>query len=546
MKPVLALISLLGCSVLGCSGADLEAEGAGSRRRWASADESVAELMSALQHRLEDEGFSVGAIALDGFLTANGERTHRLDIPAEACLTIVALTSRGIRDLDAGLFDPSGEALAEDVEPDAHPTIQVCAGDAPRRVYYHLHAYDGAGSFLVGSFLGPRDRFEAAARVIGGRPGVARSEGGTDDRDPRIRELLAGARRRGFELEGEPLRVPLAAGQRVRVPVSGEGGRCYTVAAFGINPGLSLDLRMLDELDAEIGRDVTESESATLQFCADGEVRGAAEVFAAEGAGAAEVVILTARSAEVGGSSGLWLGERPPYASRHSIDELDAALGRQELSGWSARRAIAEGDLVRGEAIRFALRAEARTCTRFAVAGGPGVASLGVRVADRASRLLWAQSSEDEAYAVATMCPDDATDYEVEVVSRGGQGAFRAFAVVRPAREVFAIEPPSLRGALLDEIDRGRRIGFTAELGDAVVRERGSESLELGGRERCERIVVRSASSAGATLRTARGVAARRAGSRMEFTSCEPGTLDLTFGDKTLVLRLAAARPESD
>jgi hypothetical protein len=534
----LLFLSALGF-VTGCGGAEVETHGSGGRAHWSSGDESVVELMSALSHRLEEDGFSVGPITLDGFLTAGGERTHRLEIPAEACLTIVALTSRGIRDLDAGLYAPSGEALAEDVEPDAHPTIQICAAEEPRRVYYHLHAYDGAGSFLVASFAGPRERFEVAARIIGGRPGVAQGDGSANERDPRLRELLSGARRRGFELDSEPVRVQLAEGQSVRVPVAGEGGRCYTVAAFAANEGLSLDLRMLDELDVELGRDVSESPTAQLQFCSDGEVRGAAELTAARGAGLAEVVILTARAAEVGGSSGLWLGERPPYAHRATLEAIEGQLSRAELTGWSARRLVAQGSLARGQAVRLSLRAEGGTCTRLAVLGGPGMAAVSARVAERGAG-QWTQADSD-GYALATVCPDVATEYDVDLVSRAGQGSYRALAFVRSAREVFAIEPPPLRGALLDELDRGRRVGFVAELADAVVREPGSTSVELG-RERCERIIVRSSASAGATLRNARGIAGRRAGPRIEVTSCEPGTLDLTFGDKALVLRLAAER----
>ena len=132
------------------------------------------------------------------------------------------LPSAGMVDLDAGIYLPDGTALAEDDNADAHPALTLCTGVAALTVYYTLHAYRGAGAFVVSSFLRPSRADDVPA-------GPA-----ADDRPRLAHALRSSLTKRGFEDEQPPLTLDIPAREELRVAVSLEAGRCYTFAAQAV------------------------------------------------------------------------------------------------------------------------------------------------------------------------------------------------------------------------------------------------------------------------------------------------------------------------
>jgi hypothetical protein len=111
--------------------------------------------------------------------------------------------------------------------------------------------------------------------------------------------------------------VELVAGQSLRAPISVEGGICYT-ALFEPIPGVDVRLRVLDETNTERAHASSSEGELAVQFCADEEDDWQLEISVAGGRGTMRWALYAGESGEVGGSTGLWLGERvatrPPRA----------------------------------------------------------------------------------------------------------------------------------------------------------------------------------------------------------------------------------------
>ena len=141
---------------------------------WRSSEDELAVQMRAIAQQLGAAGLEADRQEFRGFLTTGARTTHKFNLPARGCATLIAIASRGVHDMDAALYSPEGDVLAVDTQPDAHPTMQVCNGDEARTIYYALQVYEGAGSFVIGMFMGEQATLERAAKVLGARPTIAR------------------------------------------------------------------------------------------------------------------------------------------------------------------------------------------------------------------------------------------------------------------------------------------------------------------------------------------------------------------------------------
>jgi len=315
-------------------------------------DDALGARMARLATALAPRGFEA-RIRGRGFLAERDARTRRLTLPAGECFAIVAVTSPTVRDLDLAVYDPDGGFVAEDVQPDAHPAVQLCSGETPREVVLHLAAYAGAGPFLYVAFAAPREALPAVAEVLGGRPGVERPG------DPRRAELESTLQRRGFVLErARDLRVD--AEQVVRAAFPLRRGRCYTAVALPhLEGGVSLTLRSGDG-----GAHAADQGAATvaLQYCAERDDPDAyAEVVAGE-RGTVDVLRWVAEATRIGGRASLWLERRVP-------PEIDGAEGwalewDERLSLRPAAVALRELDVPEGRCARVEVGADVPVALR--------------------------------------------------------------------------------------------------------------------------------------------------------------------------------------
>ncbi|MDH5674981.1 MAG: hypothetical protein OEZ06_22825 [Myxococcales bacterium] len=465
-RPVLALVLLLAAALTGCMPTAPVRDGRNSGRvdpiDWRAAKDELSMTMRKISEQLEAVGLEPARAEVRGFLVAGSRKTHRIRVPSHRCATLVAIASRGVRDLDAALYSPEGELLASDTQPDAHPTIQLCAGERVRDLYYMLQIYEGAGSFLMVPFLGPRSALAGAGKLLGGQPAVARLDG--DDPEPldRITAFRGGLQRRGFEPQDAPLDVALSGEQSVRISLRVEPGACYTAAAFGLEGLDHIQLRVVDDEGIEVARDEAPSDEVAAQFCADRRAEYAAEVRGQKGQGSTVFQVFRADTAVLGGVSGLWLGERPlTRAALHTLDEARAAVKAEATrDGFRRVREIEEGRITAGEVRRIPVEMPRGRCSRLHVVGGQGVRMLTVSARD-ADGIDVGQSSGDSLTTYLHVCSSDGRGLTLTLSSEGGGGRF---AVVSHEAQLASIPPNRAEGAVrasyLQAVRRARDAGY--------------------------------------------------------------------------------------
>jgi hypothetical protein len=522
---LLAVATLLGCASSGTlpqlhDGADANSDG----QAWVNGDDELATAMQSVAKKLQPLGLTPLRDEYAGFLSTGARGTHALRVAEHRCVTLVAIASRAVHDMDAALYSPEGDLLAIDSQPDAHPTIQVCTGAEASSLYYALQIYEGAGSFLVVGFEGNADTLEAAAKALDERPALARLDAPSSDGPSRVAAFRDGLQRRGFEPTVAPLRVPLVRDQRMRVALGVEPGQCYTAAGFALQGVQNVDLRVLDDEGSEVARDESGEEDASAQFCATRKAEFAAELYGAHDAGTALLLMFHTDAARLGGQSGLWLGERPlTAASTVSLaDALIEVTKRASQDGFKALGASLQGRLAPGEAISHTIALSPKRCARIQAVGGPGVRRLELVAKDAAGQTLATAEGQAESTYVH-VC--GAAAREVELQLRASEGAGQ-FALALYQASLSAVTPAGadegtsaeLQQALRQSHDAGYQAHDDYRSGPQQVALRSAEPkvLQIRGAARCLRAYVLSHDpSVRASLLVA--------GKRVEDESVRPG-----------------------
>jgi hypothetical protein len=419
---------------------------------WRTASDPLAMDMRAVASGLERAGLRAGRDAFRGFLTAGTRGTHRVDLPARSCVTLVATASAGIKDMDASIYSPEGDVLAVDSQPDARPILQVCSGAEAARLYYTLQVYEGAGSFLVAGFLGQRASLEAAAKLLGARSAVADLGDVGAEGPRRVGAFRDGLQRRGFAAVQSPVRVPLVADQRVRSVLSVEPGACYTAAGFALDGLENVDLRVLDDEGVEVARDASQEEDASTQFCTDRGAEFAAELHGVSGKGSALLLLFRAEAALIGGRAGLWLGERP--LARASTKKLDDAIAlvtrRAAQDGFDFARTVSTGQLGPGAATAQKVSLRPKRCARIHVVGGPGIRQLDVVALDASGRSVAAAQGEPET-AYLHVCGVAPRELSIQAHAASGAGPF---AITVHEAPLAAVAPRGLDEGLVADLQQ--------------------------------------------------------------------------------------------
>lgn len=385
---------------------------------------ALAQRLHELRDALAPRGVTFQGIAAAGFLAHGGHAVTAFDVPAGRCLSVVALASAGVHDLDAQLYDPDGDMLVEDVETDSHPTVQLCA-DAPRRVFHMIAAYEGNGAYAVGSFLTNREGLDAISRAVGGHPGTAGAAGtARSDLERRVSALRDGIARRGFQPTGDPTRLNLGAGGRVRAPFPVTPDRCYTFGAFADGDLVDVNAVIVDAAGDEIARDLRGERDALVQVCPRVATTLAVEAQAARGEGAVVLQAWSADSAAVGGPTALWLGERLSWqGAAGTLEEtLREGAARAESLGLRAGGVADERmTLAAGDVMERARRVGAAGCTAFLAAAGRGAGRIELSVHGPDGGLI-ARGEQGLGGALAVTCAPRGEALAVRVGLEAGSG----------------------------------------------------------------------------------------------------------------------------
>jgi hypothetical protein len=307
--------ALLVSAALGCSSGNQAVHPSNAKSQPSSVPPELLKSMEQLARSLREQGYAAGKHSYAGFLLSGEHVTLSVPIAANTCVTLVALATEHVRDLDAALYAADGELLGSDTESNARPAIQACTAEAAQ-AYYVMQLYEGSGSFLVVPFYGPRAKLAAAAAAVGGRVTFADMVPHRELADDPLRSLTDGLRKRGYEPVGPDRSFPIVQGERVRLTLPVESGSCYTLAAFGTAGIREIALRAMDEHGADLSVADEGQPQAATQLCAEQNAEYSLESLARAGQGQVTVLVYRTDVITAGGEAGLWLGKRSAHAAR--------------------------------------------------------------------------------------------------------------------------------------------------------------------------------------------------------------------------------------
>lgn len=360
-----------------------------------------------------------------GFVVPGQPLVRLLRFPSAGCFTVVALAASGVRDLDVALYAAGGDKLAEDVERNPEPAIQLCVTNPRERHYLVLRAYDGAGPFAVMTFAGSREDFGRAAAALGTEPARAHGEGmgRPGDETDRLGAFKDGVAKRFFLPSSAERRVSIVVGKTVRLVMPVQRGTCYTVAAFSVSDGKEVNLRVLDGSDEWVAVDHATSRDAAVQFCA--REGGAHHVELWGSAREATVQFFEANERNVGSVGNLWLGKR----RSQSVNQSTLRVTEQrfvDVTGWTLLRRVREGRLKEGEVVSIKSPAGTSSCMSAAVITGRGGQRIHVTVTgpdgdgrDRQFTGSW--------WTVAEACDSE----RLTITSQGGPSRYAVWVLQR-------------------------------------------------------------------------------------------------------------------
>lgn len=433
----LALGGLLLACAAGCVGRSPAAPpvrapvAAHARPRPAPALEAV---LQALAQRVAPHGVSVGEPVAVGFLASGARQSFPVDLAAGTCVTLVSLATQGVVDMDAALYTPDGRLLAADSQPDSHPSLQICVGEATRRYYVVLQSFEGSGSVVVVALSGPRSTFSHVARVLGGRPARALPSDTLTPVEDTLQAFSSGLGRRGYEPRGEPVNLALASQQRVRFPVPVRAGQCYAVAAFAHTGLRDIHLRVFDDQGTAVAGDAGPLAAARVHFCASTEAEFGAEAYARDGSGTATLLVLEGPSHRVLGQTGRWIGksEAGQLSERHAVGEVLGKLQAEaEGDGYSRVVQRVEGYLQPREAVAHEVLLRDRQCYSVAVAAADGVSGVSLGLVGPVAAGATALPAPSPQAARARVCPTATGIVQLRVAAAAGAGDYQLLVLQR-------------------------------------------------------------------------------------------------------------------
>ncbi|MBI5511396.1 MAG: hypothetical protein HY903_21770 [Deltaproteobacteria bacterium] len=334
----------------------------------------------------------------------------------------------------------------EDIETDAHPTVQLCASEN-RRVYHVLEAFEGQGAFAVATFLTDRPGLDAIARAVGGHPGTLGTGGPAGSGlERRLTDLRDGIARRGFTPSGDASRADFEAPGAVRLPLQVTPDRCYTLAALADGDITDADLVLYDPEGQALVRDVRPERDAFAQLCPTTPSTLSVEVRARPGRGLVLVQTYTADAATLGGTNALWLGERlhGQSSTRSPSEAAQSAASALSALGFQPANPRESLHFAPGEVRERSVSVPVRGCTAVSVSSGPNLGRVRVELTTDDGAVV-ARGSTRDGTSVAVSCGPTAALRAVLVADSGtGPGVLQVFTATTAPGWSSGLEPELL------------------------------------------------------------------------------------------------------
>ncbi|MCA9573889.1 MAG: hypothetical protein R3B40_06820 [Polyangiales bacterium] len=355
----------------------------------------------------------------------NGLVAYALDADAGQCFLAVAVSPPGT-DLNMVVIDPRGAAVAHNVQPDAHPWVELCAATRGRHVvrlqmvrgsgeyYYAVYARQGSQQADIAGLYG-----DAAATQVQAATLDADTQGRVSALDQRLR-----AQR--YQNVSAAQGVQLATREQRDYPLNLQGGYCYAFATFG-GPGTSdTDIFILDGNEQNLAADQATARDAMVEFCPP--LPGAYTLRARLYNGAGPVFVAAWARPEAGASS-----VPPPSATTVvgtstaavSLDDSYRRLDADMIArGYEHYGEPASGELTQGQTQDFGISLEGGKCYAILAVGDTGVRDLDLAVLDASGQAI-DRDVEADARPVVRVCPERSGESRIQVRMASGGGAFR-------------------------------------------------------------------------------------------------------------------------
>ena len=431
--------------------APLTGPGGSSDALSARLDRLAAELAPRGFSRLPGDG--------RGFLLEGDSASHAVELPAGTCVTVVAVGSVGVRDIDAQLWAAEGTVLSTDDEPDPHPIVQTCRDDEPTQAYFVIKMFAGAGAYR---FAVLRSAREALPRAVALVRGDATRPPPTSSLDRQLATRTEEIEGRGFAARGEPAALTLGPAEVMRLPLPVERGGCYTMIAIGGDGLRELDMSVTDEDGVEVARDTTSGPEALTQLCTDTDEILSAEIRAAAGSGDMRFIVLGATSEVIGGPGRLWLGERRDRPGEVPVGRA-VAMAEQQLrtEGATVRPTGPPVRLQQHAVYTTTVQARAGGCLALLAVGGRGLGRVRLSTFD-AQGDPSSDPSVGVAWASTRLCPGRAGAVRVDVEALRGWGELAIVAGGEPPSPSARGARPVLAGRMQGLLADATAAGFAA------------------------------------------------------------------------------------
>jgi hypothetical protein len=387
--------------------------------------------LSAADGSLRQQGYQPMGQAYRQAIPARGLVALPINAQPGSCYMVVAVGDTGVQDIDMSVIGPSGNTIAEDREPDAHPNVAFCAQDSGMHLA-RINMFAGQGQVLYAVYQGPPGSAASLQSVFGGGGGAAVAQSPTTP-DPstaaRIASFNAQMQSQGYR-GNAPVGVAMRQGQEQSWQVNLTPGTCYAFATFG-GPGVrDSDVFLFDAaggrrvagdagtaVDATI-RDICPPAIGTYQlrarlYSGNGPVWIAA--YARGQGGAASGPVASSQPMSIGGGS-----------SAGGIELFYRRVDRDLQSrGYEVMGSSVTGTLSNAGTQDQGVTLTAGSCYAIAAVGDSGVQELNLYLLDGAGNEVDRDHAQS-ARPVVRVCPQTTGQFTMRVRMVQGEGQYRA------------------------------------------------------------------------------------------------------------------------
>ena len=374
---------------------------------------------------LSSQGYTrIGPAVRNQNLPANGVIAYGIDAQAQLCYTIVALAQPGA-DLNMIVQDPAGRQIGYDVNPDPHPWVTACPGQAGRAIA-RLQMASGGGEYYYAVYQGsPQSRPDLAAFFSGGG-GQAQEQ--TVAIDPqtaqRLQALDQTMAQQSYQRISDPYGVAYQSREDRNFALNLEEGSCYSFATLGGAGARDTDVFLVDGSGNELARDVSTSVDANVQFCPTTSGQYTLRTRLYDGTGP----VFTVGYVQARG------GQQPATQQTNVIAaQSTAGAGLEEnfrlldadmrARGYEGMGDPTRGSLSESETRDFSVSLEGGKCYAILAVGDNGVRDLDLILSDPRGRQI-DRDVEEDPRPIVRVCPEQTGDYTMQIKMFSGAGNF--------------------------------------------------------------------------------------------------------------------------